>query len=80
MCSVCGCGQAEMVLEKVAAGEAQPGAPGRRKNTPTTTTTATVADRTAIRPIIMTTTIRNIGMRTTTTMRTATSMARTRPA
>jgi len=29
MCSVCGCGQAEMVLEKVAAGEAQPGAPGQ---------------------------------------------------
>ena len=29
MCGVCGCGQAEMVLEKVAAGEAQLGAPGQ---------------------------------------------------
>ena len=29
MCGVCGCGQAEMALEKSAAGEAQPGAPGQ---------------------------------------------------
>ncbi len=29
MCSVCGCGQAEMVLENGMAGEAQPGAPGQ---------------------------------------------------
>ena len=31
MCSVCGCGQAEMVVEKAAAGEARPSALGQRE-------------------------------------------------
>ena len=55
MCGVCGCGQAEVVLEKGKAGAADG---GRVMSTSTCTIMATGLGRTAIRMIIMTATAR----------------------
>ena len=74
MCGVCGCSQAEIVLEKSEPREARLAPPARRTNM--STITATAADRIAIRLTTMTTTMRT----TATNTRSATIMARTRRA